>query len=151
MGSLTPSAEYFGKWVEGEKKYNESDIKVKKLKWRDVPIASKGGEIATTGLRIISLGLLEILGEGKDLSHDMIVVETDKGFNYVLEWLGGNNKLRPGYYTIFNRNSYDKKYDYTPKKNMKLSDLRKIMNKYPGYGDCKDHVRFWWEKIKENY
>ena len=150
MGSTSPSAEYYGEWGEGENKYKESDIKVINLYWRDVPLASKGGEIATIGLRTITLGLAEIWCKGKDLSHDIIVVETDKGFNYVLEWLRGN-KLRPGYYNIFNRNSYDKKYNYTPKKNMKLSDLRKIMNEYPGKGDCKDHVRFWWEKIKENY
>ena len=150
MGSSSPSVGYNGGFVEGEKKYKESDIKVINLYWRDVPLASIGGEIATIGFRTLTLGLSEIIFKGKDLSHDIIVVETDKGSNYVLEWLLGN-KLRPGYYSIFNRNSYNKKYDYTPKKNMKLSDLRKIMNKYPGYGDCKDHVRFWWEKIKENY
>ncbi len=148
--SSKKSAEIYGDWVDGEKKYKESDIKVKYLKWRDVPLTNKAKEIGSIFLRTLTLGIAEIWCEGKDLSHDFIVVGTDKGFNYVLEWLGGN-KLRPGYYNILNRNHYDKKYDYTPKKNMRLSDLRNIMNNNPGEGDCKDHVRLWWKIIQDKY
>ena len=124
-------------------------IKVEKLYWRDVPMASKGEEITTIILRTLTLGVAEIWCEGKDLSHDIIVVETDKGSPYVLEW-SGENKLRPGYYNKYNRKNYDEKYDYTPT-NMKLSDLRNIMYNNPGKGDCKDHVRYWWKIIKKKY
>ena len=112
-------------------------------------MASKGEEITTIILRTLTLGVAEIWCEGKDLSHDIIVVETDKGSPYVLEW-SGENKLRPGYYNKYNRKNYDEKYDYTPT-NMKLSDLRNIMYNNPGKGDCKDHVRYWWKIIKKKY
>ena len=143
--------EKYGEWKEykGKIDYIESDIKVNDLYWRDVPMITKGKEIGLNVARGFSLGFSEIGCEGKDISHDIIVVITNKGPNYVLEWLD-RNMLRPGYYDKYYRKKYKKKYNYSPN-NMKLSDLRSIMNSNPGEGDCKDHARLWWKIIKEKY
>ena len=91
--------EKYGEWKEykGKIEYIESDIKVNYLYWRDVPMIAKGKEIGLNVARGFSLGFSEIGCEGKDISHDIIVVSTNKGPNYVLEWLD-ENMLRPGYY-----------------------------------------------------
>ena len=143
--------EYYGKWNEkkAESNCSESDIIVKKLLWRDVPMTTKGKEIGLSFARAGTFGFSEIKCKGKRISHDIIVVVTDKGPNYVLEWLN-KNKLRPGFYDKYYKKEYDQKYDYTPT-NMKLSNLRKIMDDNPGEGDCKDHAKLWWEKIKKKY
>ena len=162
MGSNSSSAssssssfdpEKYGEWTKREpsKDYTESDIKVTKLKWRDVKMTSKLNEALIDAARAGSLGFGEIKAKGKRISHDIIVVITDKGPNYVLEW-NDSNMLRAGYYNKYYQNKYNaEKYDYTPKKEMKLSDLRNLMNENEGDGDCKDHARLWWKKIKEKY
>ena len=155
MGSNSSSnsfdPEKYGEFqsLEDENKYNESDIIVTQLYWRDVPMTNKNKENWLNFARAATGYLSEMKLGGKDISHDIIVVITNKGPNFVLEWLG-DIMLRPGYYGKYCHKRYFKARDYTPK-NMTLSDLRKIMNDNPGEGDCKDHAKLWWRKIKEKY
>ena len=103
-------------------------------------MTSTGKRVGLNVLRSCTFGLSEIGLKGKRISHSI-------GPDYVLEWLG-ENMLRAGSYCC--ESPIDGSKTYSPS-NMTLSDLRQLMNYYPGSGDCKDHVNFWWEKIKQRY
>ena len=110
-------------------------------------MTSTGKRVGLNIARVASLSFAEIGCKGKRISHNIIEVHTNKGPDYVLEWLG-SNKLRPGSYGKYS--PIDKSREYRPS-NMTVSDLRKIMEDYPGKGDCKDHSYLWWEKIQQRY
>ena len=105
-----------------------------------------------------TLGGAEAGFRGQRFSHDIIKVTTSTGPNYVLEYLGSSssssssskdgNTLHAGYYGKWS--PIDGIYAHSPN-NMTLSDLRSIMDNNPGYGNCKDHAKVWWKKIKEKY
>jgi hypothetical protein len=139
--------EKYGGWSSSSSSYNENDVKINSLVLKAVPMTSTGKRVGLNIARVCSFGLSEIKCKGKRISHNIIEVHTNKGPDYVLEWLNGN-KLRPGSYGMYS--PIDGSRPYEPS-NMTLADLRKIMEDNPGYGDCKDHSYLWWEKIKQNY
>ena len=151
MGSNSSSSsfdpEQYGKWSSSSSDYDEKDIKINSLTLKAVPMTTTGKRVGLNIARVVSLGFAEIGCEGKRISHNIIEVHTNKGPDYVLEWLG-ENKLRPGYYAKYS--PIDGSREYRPS-NMTVSDLRKIMEDYPGEGDCKDHSYLWWKKIKQKY
>lgn len=137
----------YGEWSSSSSSYSEDEVKVNRLTLKAVPMTSTGKRVGMNIARISTFGFSEIAFKGKRISHNVIEVITDKGPNYTLEYYNGN-KLRCGTYS--RTSPIDGSRDYCPS-NMSLSDLRKIMNDYPGSGDCKDHSYYWWRKIKEKY
>ena len=176
MGSNSVDVEKYGEWhdstplkceCENSKKNKlcfcyESKINVTKLEWYAVPMSKTSTRVGLgIGRGIIdaaTLGIGEAFFRGQRFSHDIIKVTTSTGPNYVLEYLGSSssssssssdgNYLHAGYYGRWS--PIDGSYTYSPS-NMKLSDLRSLMNNNPGYGNCKDHAKVWWKKIKKKY
>ena len=176
MGSNSVDVEKYGKWhsspplkcdCENSKNNKicfcyESKINVTKVEWKAVPMSKTstrvGLGIARGFIDGISLGTAEAFFRAQRFSHDIIEVTTSIGPDYVLEYLGSSssssssssngNYLHAGYYGKWS--PIDGTYTYSPS-NMKLSDLRSLMNKNPGYGNCKDHANVWWKKIKQKY
>ena len=138
----------------------ESTIKVTQLEWKAVPMSKTSTRvllgIARGVVDTVTLGGAEAGFRGQRFSHDIIKVHTQTGPNYVLEYLGSSsscsssssdgNCLRPGYYSKWS--PIDGVYSHSPS-NMTLSQLRNIMKNNPGYGNCKDHAKVWWKKIKK--
>ena len=151
MGSSSSSnsfdPEKYGEWTSCSSSYDEKDVKINYLELKAVPMITTGKRVGITIARVCTFGLAEIGCKGKRTSHNIIKVHTNKGPDYVLEWLSGN-MLRPGYYQCYS--PIDGTRTYYPS-NMTVSDLRQIMNDYPGDGDCKDHSYFWWKKINQRY
>ena len=178
MGSNSVDVEKYGEWhdslplqctCENSKKdpkvfcrCYESKIKVNKVEWYAVPMSKVSTRVILGILRGVldgvTLGGAEGGFRGQRFSHDIIKVHTSTGPDYVLEYLGSSssssssssdgNCLQPGYYSKWS--PIDGCYEHKPS-NMMLSDLRSIMNDNPGYGNCKDHAKVWWAKIKEKY
>ena len=149
MGSNSSSfdPEKYAEWSSSTSSYSEDEIKITRLILKAVPMTSTGKRVGLNILRIGTLGFAEIGLKGKRISHNVIEVITDKGPNYTLEWLD-EIYLRCGTYGRVS--PIDGERTYYPS-NMTVSDLRSIVNNYPGSGDCKDHSYYWWEKIKQRY
>ena len=140
----------------------ESKINVTKVKWMAVPMSKTSTRVRLGIVRGVvdgvTFGGAEAFLRGQRFSHDIIKVTTSTGPNYVLEYLGSSssssssssdgNCLHAGYYGKWS--PIDGSYTYSPS-NMKLSDLRSLMNNNPRYGNCKDHANVWWKKIKQKY
>lgn len=151
MGSDSSSSTFdpdeYGKWSYSSSSYPEDEVKVNKLILKAVPMTSTGNRVGLNIARVASLGFSEIALKGKRISHNVIEVITNKGPDYTLEWYN-ENMLRCGTYQRYS--PIDGEREYHPS-NMTLKDLRNLMNNYPGWGDCKDHSYYWWEKIKQIY
>ena len=164
MGSNSVDVEKYGHWSKSEplKDVDESQIKITKLIWKSVNMVKDstriGIHIGRGILDAITLGVVEAGFRGQTFTHDLIEAITNKGPDYTLEYLGSSsssssssedgNCLRCGKYETYI--PFVGVYEFEPK-NMYLSDLRKIKNDNPGYGNCKDHAKVWWKKIKEKY
>ena len=161
MGSNSVDVEKYGEWNESKPcDKEESEIQVTKVEWMAVPMSKTSIRVGLGIIRGVvdgaTLGLAEAGFRGQRFSHDIIKVYTSTGPDYVLEYLGSSssssssssdgNYLHAGYYGKWS--PIDGTCEHRPK-NMMLSDLRIIMDDNPGYGNCKDHAKIWWRKIKE--
>ena len=123
-------------------------------------------------LDTVSLGIAEAFFRGQRFSHDIILAYTKcekcgDSCYYTLEFLGSSslsgcsgssssssrssssdNVLSAGIYLKYS--PIDGCYTFKPN-NMKLCNLRSIMENNPGWGNCKDHAKLWWRKIKNDY
>ena len=145
--SSTFNPEKYAEWSNSTSSFSEDQIKITRLILKAVPMTSTGNRVGLNIARVATLGIAEIGLKGKRISHNIIEVIIDKGPNYTLEWYNGIY-LRCGSYG--RESPIDGQRTYYPS-NMTVSDLRSIMNNYPGLGDCKDRSYYWWEKIKQKY
>ena len=161
MGSNSVDVEKYGEWHKIKPcDKEECEIQVTKVEWMAVPMSKTSTRVGLGIIRGVvdgvTAGLAEAGFRGQRFSHDIIKVYTSYGPDYVLEYLGSSssssssssdgNYLHAGYYGKWS--PIDGTCEHRPK-DMMLSDLRMIMENNPGYGNCKDHAKIWWRKIKE--